>query len=214
METSPLICSANQWTGFYMISASVMKGLRKDHLIGFLFGYELVTVLGLIAWLPMDSRSNFFFNANRKCDGNFERTLAGDIFRYITSEQIRHIIEHHLAITYSMNYAIFYMSYSTCKFMSSLLFHFWQLFSFQLNLIGKFKAQAAVVGNKSKGRISKRVFQENKACQIFRKTNISYPMICTRTCAYQGVRKVCFSENLPWFVFLEHPFWDSPFFCI
>ena len=28
IETSPLIC-ANQWTGFYMISASVMKGLRK-----------------------------------------------------------------------------------------------------------------------------------------------------------------------------------------
>ena len=27
IETSPLICSANQWTGFYMISASVMKGL-------------------------------------------------------------------------------------------------------------------------------------------------------------------------------------------
>ena len=24
-----LICSANQWTGFYMISASVMKGLRS-----------------------------------------------------------------------------------------------------------------------------------------------------------------------------------------
>ena len=30
------------------------------------------------------------------------------------------------------------------------------------------------------GRIS-RVFQENKACQIFRKTNISYPLIRTRT---------------------------------
>ena len=28
IETSPLICSANQWTGFYMISASVMKGLN------------------------------------------------------------------------------------------------------------------------------------------------------------------------------------------
>ena len=27
-------------------------------------------------------------------------------------------------------------------------------------------------GNKAKGRISKRVFQENKACQIFRKTKI------------------------------------------
>ena len=28
METSPLICSANQWTGFYMIGTSVMKELK------------------------------------------------------------------------------------------------------------------------------------------------------------------------------------------
>ena len=34
-------------------------------------------------------------------------------------------------------------------------------------------------GNKAKGRISKRVFQENKARQIFRKTNISYSLIRT-----------------------------------
>ena len=34
------------------------------------------------------------------------------------------------------------------------------------------------VGNKAKGRISKRMLQENKARQIFRKTNISYPLIC------------------------------------
>ena len=27
IETSPLICKANQWTGFYMITASVMKEL-------------------------------------------------------------------------------------------------------------------------------------------------------------------------------------------
>ena len=33
---------------------------------------------------------------------------------------------------------------------------------------------------KEKGRISKRVSQENKARQIFRKTNISYPLIRTR----------------------------------
>ena len=39
-----------------------------------------------------------------------------------------------------------------------------------------------IVGNKAKGRISKRIFQENKAHQIFRKTNISYPLIRTRTC--------------------------------
>ena len=47
------------------------------------------------------------------------------------------------------------------------------------------------VGNNVKGRISKRVFQENKARQIFRKTNISYPLIRTRT--------------------YKRPFWDSPF---
>ena len=67
------------------------------------------------------------------------------------------------------------------------------------------------VGNKAKGRILKQVFQENKALQIFRKTNISYPLIRTRTCAYQGVRNVRFSENLACFVFLKHPFLDSPF---
>ena len=27
IETSPLICSANQWTGFYMITAFVMEEL-------------------------------------------------------------------------------------------------------------------------------------------------------------------------------------------
>ena len=61
------------------------------------------------------------------------------------------------------------------------------------------------VGNKTKGRISKRLFQENKARQIFRKMKISYPMIHTRTCAYQGVRNVCFLENLAHFVFFETP---------
>ena len=53
-----------------------------------------------------------------------------------------------------------------------------------------------IFGNKAKVRISKRVFQENKVRQMFRKTNISYPLIGRRTCAYQGVRNVCFSENL------------------
>ena len=68
-----------------------------------------------------------------------------------------------------------------------------------------------IVGNKAKRRILKRVFQENKARQIFRKTNISYPLISTRTRAYHGVRNVHFSENLACFVFLKYPFWDSPF---
>ena len=57
-------------------------------------------------------------------------------------------------------------------------------------------------GNKAKGRISKRVLQEYKACQIFRKTNIFYPLIRTHTCAYQWVRNNCFSENSSSFVLL------------
>ena len=50
-------------------------------------------------------------------------------------------------------------------------------------------------GNKAKEWISKRMFQENKARQIFWKKNLSYPMIRT-PCAYQWVRNVRFSENL------------------
>ena len=33
-----------------------------------------------------------------------------------------------------------------------------------------------IVGNKAKGPISKWEFEENRACQIFRKTDISYPL--------------------------------------
>ena len=55
------------------------------------------------------------------------------------------------------------------------------------------------------------MFQENKARQIFRKMNISYPLIGTRT--YQGVRSVRFSENLAWFVFLKHLF-EIPAFAL
>ena len=46
---------------------------------------------------------------------------------------------------------------------------------YSTNGIGKY------VGNKAKGRISKRAFQESKARQIFWKTNIFYPLLRTRT---------------------------------
>ena len=68
-----------------------------------------------------------------------------------------------------------------------------------------------IVGNKAKGHISKRRWQENKARQIFRKINISYPLICTCMCAYQGVRNVCYSKNLACFLFLLLPSWYSSF---
>ena len=54
--------------------------------------------------------------------------------------------------------------------------------------------------------MSKRVLQENKARQIFQKTNISNPLIRSRVCLYQGVKNSSFSENLACFVFLYHPF--------
>ena len=44
------------------------------------------------------------------------------------------------------------------------------------------------VSNKAEGRISKRVFQENKTRQIFRKTNIFYLLIRTR------IKNIPFSE--------------------
>ena len=60
------------------------------------------------------------------------------------------------------------------------------------------------VGNKAKGRISERVFQENKACQIFRKTNISYPLIRTRVCVSEG-KKGSFFGKFGVLCFLETP---------
>ena len=67
------------------------------------------------------------------------------------------------------------------------------------------KAKCDVVGNKAKGRISKRVLKENKARQISEKTNISYPLIRTGTCAYQGVRNVCFFGKFGVLCFLLTP---------
>ena len=51
-----------------------------------------------------------------------------------------------------------------------------------------------IVGNNAKGWMSKRVFQEKKARPIFRKTNVSYPLIRTSTCAYQEVRMFVFRK--------------------
>ena len=56
-----------------------------------------------------------------------------------------------------------------------------------------------VVGNKAKERISKRVFQENKAPP----KNISYPLIGTRSCAYQGGKKRSFFGKFSVPCFLE-----------
>ena len=67
--------------------------------------------------------------------------------------------------------------------------------------VRRFMLFTKFVANKAKGWISKRVLWENEARQIFGITNISYLLVHTLACAYQGVRNVCFSEALAWFVF-------------
>ena len=57
--------------------------------------------------------------------------------------------------------------------------------------------KAENVGNKAKGRISKRVFLENKARQIFRKTNISYPLKQSLT---KISRRKILNENFSHFI--------------
>ena len=60
--------------------------------------------------------------------------------------------------------------------------------------------------NKKKGWISKRVFQEKKACQIFQKMIISYTMIHIRPFAYKGGGKKCsLFEKFGVLCFLETP---------
>ena len=53
----------------------------------------------------------------------------------------------------------------------------------------------------------------NKARQIVGRTNISYPLIRAHV-RVSGGKKCSFSENLAYFIFLKHPFWDLPFWLI
>ena len=75
------------------------------------------------------------------------------------------------------------------------------------------KNSSEFVGIKAKGWISERVFQENKASQIFRKTNISYPLIRkhflppdthTYVCVLGG-KKCSFFGKFSVLCFLETP---------
>ena len=54
-------------------------------------------------------------------------------------------------------------------------------------------------------------YKKTKQVRFSKKRTLLTPMICTRTCAYQEVRNVRFSENLTCFVFLKHPLCVSPF---
>ena len=64
---------------------------------------------------------------------------------------------------------------------------------------------------KQKGKSENGCFKKKMHVKFSEKTNISTPLIRTRTCAYRGVRNVSFFGKFDVFFFLKHLFWDSPF---
>ena len=84
----------------------------------------------------------------------------------------------------------------------------WQCFSlFKFLVCPSHSIFAVYRGNNSsvirqKGESQNRCVKKTKHAKFSEKRTISYPLI--RTCIH-------FSENLVCFVFLRHPFWDSPF---
>ena len=70
------------------------------------------------------------------------------------------------------------------------------------SLNDKFKGNWNITDNKAEGRISKRVFQENRARQIFQKNE----NVCV-----SGGKKCSFLRKFDVLFSLKHPFWDSYF---
>ena len=58
METSPLICSANQWTGFYVITAPAMEELISSIKLEAKFGNEPFSVGNNIQMISSNKRKN------------------------------------------------------------------------------------------------------------------------------------------------------------
>ena len=63
---------------------------------------------------------------------------------------------------------------------------------------------------REKGESQNGCFKKTKYAKFSEKQKFFTPWY-THIHAYQGVRNVHFTENLVCFVFLKHPFWDSPF---
>ena len=68
------------------------------------------------------------------------------------------------------------------------------------------KLKSSVI--RQKGESQNGCFKKTKHAKFFEKRTFLASWYAR---AYQGVRNVRFSENLACFVFLKHPFWDSPF---
>ena len=65
----------------------------------------------------------------------------------------------------------------------------------------KLRANSSVIRQKGESQKG-----GNKKAKHVKFSEKPYPLIRKRTCAYQGVRNVCFSKNLACFAFLLPPF--------
>ena len=88
-ESRNLICSANQWTGLYMIGASVMKELHAwDYCLWIIDQPSFIYVWTTVK--PRDIQQNNSFTNFRK--------LSGKHHRYISVSLILHICSHQLYV--------------------------------------------------------------------------------------------------------------------
>ena len=72
------------------------------------------------------------------------------------------------------------------------------------------KLKRSNVEDKAKRANLKTGVSRKQSAPNFPKTDISYPLTRTRTCEYQGVRNVRFSEKFGVLCFLETPFLRFP----
>ena len=81
------------------------------------------------------------------------------------------------------------------------------------SVTGNFFSKLSSSVIRQKGESQNGCFKKAKHAKISEKQTFltSWYAHVRITCAYQGIRNVCFSEILACLAFLKHPFWDSPF---
>ena len=63
------ICSANQWTGFYMITASVLKGLKKTYQIFRIQQWHsMIKLFSFSSGITLSIKWNFFYTKVNVCN--------------------------------------------------------------------------------------------------------------------------------------------------
>ena len=78
---------------------------------------------------------------------------------------------------------------------SNIKLRYGQLYTIDQCYQKQLKNICFTIASQSKERTTKHLWDHYVERKIFRKTNISYSLVWTRTCAFQGARNDSFSEN-------------------